>query len=83
MKKRCILGIESSSPHRVMVCLDFFLISLVLNQLVDTVGILPGFMSDHSVVTMSLALDSSTDRGPGFWKLYASLLQDADYIHKI
>ena len=34
--------------------------------------------SDHSLITLTL-MNNSNPRGPGFWKLNASLLADAEY----
>ena len=70
---------KQTKPQLVMVHLDFFLISSALVQMVDTVGILPGILSDHSLITLTI-LENRSDRGNGFWKLNTSLLQDKEYI---
>ena len=44
--------------------------------------ILPGFKTDHSLIT--LTLDTRTNpRGPGFWKLNSHFLKDLEYINFI
>lgn len=45
--------------------------------------ILPFFRSDHSYVDMSLRLPSMPKRGPGVFKLNASLLKDENYVSQI
>ena len=44
--------------------------------------ILTGFKTDHSLVTIKLALHSNP-RGPGFWKLNTSLLEEDEYVKQI
>ena len=66
-------------PSLIMMRLEFFLISDPLVQLVDTVGIAPGFLSDHSLISLSL-VKSKVDRGPGFRTLNTSLLEQEEYV---
>ena len=51
-------------------------------QFVSNVSILPGFQSDHSIVSLSIVL-VPPEHGPGYWKLNTSLLKDPDYIERI
>ena len=44
--------------------------------------IISGFKSDHNAVMLPVKLESM-NRGPGFWKLNCSLLEDQMYIDKI
>ena len=62
--------------------LDFLLISQSLINNVNTVDIVPGYKTDHSMVTMEITTNANP-RGPGFWKLNTSFLSDIDYISKI
>ena len=62
--------------------LDFFLISSSLIPALTNADILTGFKSDHSLITLTL-MNNSNPRGPGFWKLNASLLADAEYVDLI
>ena len=39
--------------------------------------ILPGFKTDHSLITLHLT-NNTNPRGPGFWKLNTSLLSDEE-----
>jgi len=59
--------------------LDFFLTSQSLLGSITSANILPGFKTDHSMITLNISLHSNP-RGPGFWKLNTSLLADKDYI---
>jgi len=49
---------------------------------VISANILPGFKTDHSMITLNISLHSNP-RGPGFWKLDTSLLANKDYIDLI
>ena len=62
--------------------LDFFLViqSLTCNE-TDS-DILAGFKTDHSLITIKLALHSNP-RDPGFWKLNRSLLEEDGYVEEI
>ena len=59
--------------------LDFFLVSQNLMGNVVSADIIPGFKTDHSLITLNISLHTNP-RGRGFWKLNVSLLSDADYI---
>ena len=62
--------------------LDFFLTSQSLLGNIISANILPGFKTDHSMITLNISLHSNP-RGPGFWKLNTSLLADKDYVDLI
>ena len=40
-----------------------------------------GYKTDHSLITVKVALHSN-QRGPGFWKLNTSFLSDIDYVNQ-
>ena len=61
--------------------LDFFLVSQSLTCNVTNSDILAGFKTDHSLITIKLSLHSNR-RGPGFWKLNTSLLEEDGYVNK-
>jgi exonuclease III len=63
--------------------LDMFWISSPLSMHVLDVDIFPFFRSDHSYVYLRVALPSMPDRGPGVWKLNASLLKNKAYEAQI
>ena len=62
--------------------LDFFLVSESSLCDVTHADILPGFKTDHSMVTLNVALHSNP-RGKGFWKLNMSLLSEMRYVQEI
>ena len=62
--------------------LDYFMISSSLTTAITNGDILPGYKTDHSLITIHLA-SSSNPRGPGFWKLNTSFLLDSEYIELI
>ena len=49
---------------------------------VEKSNILPGFKTDHSLITLDIDL-SLFERGPGFWKLNCKHLNDPEYIKLI
>ena len=66
----------------IQCCLDFFLISSGLSTICVRSDILPGYKTDHSLVT--LEIDNKTNpRGPGFWKLNTSFLLETEYVNMI
>ena len=58
------------------------MISSSLTTAITNADILPGYKTDHSLITIHLA-SSSNPRGPGFWKLNTSFLLDSEYIEII
>ena len=69
-------------PEFIQCRLDFFLISKMLLPLCMNSDILASFMSDHARITLSLEINNDK-RGPGFWKLNTSLLEDINYLNLI
>ena len=80
--KECRFTWFRSKPELIMVRLDLFLISEPLIQLTDSVGITPGHLSDHAMISVSFFSDKS-ERGLGFWKLNTSLLEEETYLELI
>ena len=62
--------------------LDFFLVSESSLCNVTHADILPGFKTDHSMITLNVALHSNP-RGNGFWKFNTSLLSETRYVQEI
>ena len=62
--------------------LDFFLVSQSLMCNVTHTDISAGFKTDHSMVTIQIALHTNP-KGPGFWKLNTSFLSETEYINQI
>ena len=69
--------------HPAVHCrLDFFLVSESSLCDVTHADIVLGFKTDHSMVTLNVALHSNP-RGKGFWKLNTSLLSEMKYVQEI
>ena len=62
--------------------LDMFFVSPHLINLISNVAIIPGYRTDHSMVTLTVTL-AEIKRGPGLWKLNESVLRDSEYIDLI
>jgi len=62
--------------------LDFFLISFSLCSISKKNIISPGFRSDHNIVNTSIMFEPEP-RGPGFWKMNCSLMDNVDYDNAI
>ena len=58
------------------------MISSSLITAITIADILPGYRTDHSLITIHLA-GNNNPRGPGFWKLNTSFLLDSEYIETI
>lgn len=59
--------------------LDYFLVNNPLLDIITKTSILPGYRTDHSLITLDIIINKFT-RGPGIWKLNCSLLTNPDYI---
>ena len=62
--------------------LDYFLVSNSVVNSVCKCTIIPGFKSDHSIVTIDIHL-TPEQRGPGNFKINKSLLLQNTYQEKI
>ena len=67
---------------RIQCRLDFFLVSQSTVNITTLTDIVPGYKTDHSMITLRLSLHSNP-RGPGFWKLNTSFLTELEYINQI
>ena len=76
-------GEKKLGPGRTQVSrLDFLLVSDTLLEVITGETILPGYRSDHSIITIKLCFDKN-ERGRGFWKFNNSLLKDPTFIQKV
>ena len=62
--------------------LDFFLVSQCIASNTINADNVPGYKTDHSMITLQLSLHSNL-RGRGFWKLNTSFLKDEEYVNQI
>ena len=70
-----------TSPY-IYCRLDFFLVSFNILSMSKNNRILAGPRSDHNAVKLPLKLNNQK-RGPGFWKLNCSLLEEEEYKNTI
>ena len=63
--------------------LDYILLSDSLIEKVGNVDIIPGYRSDHSIVTVSLIDINLKNKTRSYWKFNNSLLKDKIYVDNI
>ena len=81
-KDRVFSWVKNVACHAAWSRIDFFLVSKGLATRTTRADIHPSLCSDHSVVTIELALNENT-RGPGIWKLNNNLLQNKKYVSEV
>ena len=54
--------------------LDYIFVSNTFEQYLDSIQVIPGFRSDHSIVKLQVVIVKNK-HGPGYWKFNTSLLQ--------
>ena len=67
----------------IFCCLDYWLISNTLHDLVKTTDIIPSIKTVHAAISLQLVNDSNDIKGPGLWKMNCSVLDDKDYVNDI
>ena len=70
------------NPARKRARLDYFIASESLIPIISETNIIPGYRSDHSMITMELKL-TEEKRGKGFYKFNTALLRDEKYVQTI
>ena len=73
---------KRKNPSLIQSRLDFFLVSFGIVSCIEEADIIPGFKSDHSAITLKIGINTQP-RGPGFWKLNCSFLQDNEYVNMV
>ena len=74
---------NKGKPNLIQSRLDMFLISEQMQYQNITCNILPGILSDHSLVQLQFSQTTDWVRARGFWKFYVDLLKDQEYIAKV
>ena len=62
--------------------LDYFMVPEGDMDFISQCEIWPGFLSDHSHLYMEIAFASEA-RGPGYWKINNSILENKEYVDEI
>ena len=73
----------SQSNPLVFSRLDYWLISNSLSDNVSNVDMISAIKTDHSAITIEFQDVDDKVKGPGFWKLNCSLLNDKQYVDEI
>jgi exonuclease III len=60
--------------------LDYWLISTHMIYNLSTVDIKPGFRSDHSLINIKFQGNTTSERGPSYWRFNANLLKNCEYV---
>ena len=50
---------------------------------VKSTGIIPAIKTDHAAIDLVLTKPNEDAKGPGFWKVNVSLLEDEDYLNDL
>ena len=65
------------------VRLDYFLVSNHLQDQIDHVDIIPSIQSDHSTLKLRVCRTKHSLKGPSYWKINNSLLQDNAFTERL
>ena len=63
--------------------LDFWLISNNLQDVVNSTNIIPAIKTDHAAIELALTDSYQSVKGPSFWKMNVSLLEDETYLNDL
>ena len=70
----------SQKSPTILCRLDFWLISNNLCDFVDSTDIIPAIRTDHAAISIVFGKIGKA-KGPGMWKMNASLLDDEEYLN--
>ena len=73
----------SQSSPLIFSRLDYWLISNSLSDNVCQVDMISAIKTDHSAIVIELQDVEDKVKGPGFWKLNCSLLNDTEYVNEL
>ena len=54
-----------------------------MQDFVNTTDIIPATKTDHAAIELNLTDSNQNSRGPGFWKMNVSLLEDPNYLEEL
>ena len=63
--------------------LDYWLVSDILQDGIDSVDIKTSIKSDHSAITLSINGLADLDKGPNFWKFNSNLVNDSAHCELV
>ena len=70
-------------PYDMYARLDYMLINYALKAFVNKPKIIPSYKSNHSAVMVRFEPKGMEKRGPGFWKLNASMLRNSNDVKEV
>ena len=70
----------SQKSPQVFCRLDYWLGSNNLQDFVKSTGIISAIKTDHAAIDLVLTKSDEGTKGPGFWKMNVSQLEDEDYF---
>ena len=73
----------SQKSPQVFCRLDYWLVSNNLQDFVKSTDIIPAIKTDHAAIYLVLTKQDEDAKGPGFWKMDVSLLEDEDYLNDV
>ena len=72
-----------SQPNPLIRCrFDYFLKSDTMTRYIENARILPSIKTDHNTIELNVGVEGPT-RGPGFWKLNTSILEEEAYVLEV
>ena len=54
-----------------------------MQDFVNTTDIIPALKTDHEAILLNLTDSNENSKGPGFWKMNVSPLEDPDYLEEL
>ena len=73
----------SQSKPLVFSMLDYWLMSNSLSDNAGEVDMVLSIKTDHSAIVIEIQDSDEKVKGPGFWKLNCTLLNDKQYVNKL
>ena len=73
----------SQKSPQIFCRLDYWLISNNLQDFMDSTAITPAHKTDHAAIELVLTNSRQEAKGPGYWKMNVSLLEDENYLSNL
>ena len=73
----------SQNLPKILCRLDYWLISNNLQDSVSVTNIIPAIKTDHAAISLDFNISRNHIKGPGYWKMNCSLLDDDNYQREV
>ena len=70
----------AKNRHKFFCRLDYWLVSNNSQDFVNSTDMTPAIKTDHVAIAITLTDSYQNAKGPGFWKMNVSLLDDENYL---